>query len=73
MASICSFSLPSLAGSSTFSLPSIFACSLTLYNVIGWVLAMSSWVGQTGIPFTPTLKKRIGILLLLLDRLGPLL
>ena len=34
MASMCSFSLPSLASSSPFSFPSMLACARTLYNVL---------------------------------------
>ena len=41
MASVCSFSLPSLASSSAFSLPSMLACACTLYNIIGLFLCCS--------------------------------
>ena len=37
MASICFFSLPSLASSSTFSLPSMLVCARTLYSVVAKV------------------------------------
>ena len=35
---IVSFFLPFLESLSIFSLPSMFACSRTLYIVVGWVL-----------------------------------
>ena len=34
MASMCSFSLPSLGSSFAFSFPSMLACARTLYNVL---------------------------------------
>ena len=34
MASVCSFSLPTLASSSAFSFPKMLTCARTLYNVV---------------------------------------
>ena len=42
MALVYSFSLPSLASSSVFSLLSTLACACTLYNVVGQVLCCSN-------------------------------